>query len=332
MRFSSVLFVSAAWQLGVSRVESFAPMTTKRTAFGTSLLFAEDASTTSIVEEETTTTKTRTTASERLASPLSFDDMVGQASRAMREAYEKGITRQIVRVLLPRDPTSGDLGVLYEKNVELRNRNVLLVPPDESWQGGIMQLYRAVSPTCEEILRRFSKNPGGIPPRIQEDRSVDESGVDGVGLWMTENQSPADDVSCFVQPTQETVDAVEKISKQAGDRLVVLLNPQWRNIDDALDTASKSDGVFAGLASFLGGKGNSLRRLEEMGYKSVFTLEGYICKGINVRLMQRLDSDWAVFAENESTYTFVGTSPTRPSYQVVDTMLSDNGFERTLLY
>jgi hypothetical protein len=85
---------------------------------------------------------------------------------------------------------------------------------------------------------------------------VDESGVDGVGLWITQGASPEDDVSCFVQPSQETIDAIESISSQAGSRLVALVNPQWRITDDALDTASREEGtVFGNLASFLGGKG-----------------------------------------------------------------------------
>ena len=33
-----------------------------------------------------------------------------------------------------------------------------------------------------------------------EDRSIDESGVDGIGLWMSQSQNPSDDISCFVQP------------------------------------------------------------------------------------------------------------------------------------
>lgn len=83
-------------------------------------------------------------------------------------------------------------------------------------------------------------------------------------------------------------------------RLVLLLNPQWRNIDDALDTASRQGGVLGSFASFLGGKGNSLKKLENLGFESVYTIEGYVCKGGNVRLMKRFDSDWIVFAENDS--------------------------------
>ena len=294
-------------------------------------LAAERDSSTSSASSTTTTASTDTTGTTDTTStlrvPVSFDEMVRATSSAMSDAYQKGITRQILRILLPRDPTSQDLGIMFEGDADLSTNNLLLYPVDESWQGGIMQLYRAAAPTCQAILRRFSRNEGGIPPRLIEDRSIDESGVDGIGLWMSQNASPAEDVSCFVQPTQETMDAMESISSQAGTRLVCLLNPQWRNVNDALDTASQESGFLGSLASFLGGKGNALKRLDILGYKNVFTVEGYVCKGGNIRLVKRFDSDWAVFAENDSAtdYIQVGTSQNRPTYQDCDKMLDNMG-------
>mmetsp|Transcript_2369 Transcript_2369/g.6877 ORF Transcript_2369/g.6877 Transcript_2369/m.6877 type:complete len:356 (-) Transcript_2369:113-1180(-) len=262
--------------------------------------------------------------------PLSFEEMIKLASSAVSDAYEQGITRQSVRVLLPRDASSGDLGVQYENDaiVDGRNEeNVVLVPPDETWQGGSPQLYRACAPTAQEILRRVSKDVGGVPPRMVEDRSIDESGVDGIGLWMSQSQNPADDISCFVQPSQETIGAIEGISGQAGDRLVMLMNPQWRNVDDALDAASKKGGILGGFASFLGGKGASLQKLEELGFKDTLSIEGYVCRGGNIRFVRRFDSDYVVFAENDAgtAYIKVGTSKMRPTYQDIDQMLEDNG-------
>jgi hypothetical protein len=178
------------------------------------------------------------------------------------------------------------------------------------------------------VCSRYSRNAGGgVVPRLQEDRSVDESGVDGIGIWITQGSAPEDDVSCFVQPSQESIDAIESISGQAGKRLVALLNPQWRIADDALDKASKSEGAFGALASFLGGKGDALRRLDALGFESVYILEGYVCRGGNIRLIKRFDSDWAVFAENDAAtdYIKVGTSKTRPTYQEADAMLEDKG-------
>lgn len=264
---------------------------------------------------------------EELSVPVNFNEMVNQASKAINDAYAAGYTRQIVRVLLPRDPANAQLGQFYEDDVEIDSANVVLVPPDETWQGGIMQLYRSAEPTCRDILRRCSRNTGGIPPKITEDRSIDESGVDGVGLLITENQSPADDISCFVQPTQETVPTIESISRQAGKRLVTIVNPQWRDVDDALDSYSKQEGLFGSIAAFMGGKGGSLKRLNESGFKYVFVVEGYVCKGGNIKLLKRFDSDWAVFAEkdDESGYISVGTSERRPTYQDCDKMMDKMG-------
>ncbi|CAJ1943611.1 unnamed protein product [Cylindrotheca closterium] len=265
---------------------------------------------------------------ESLYFPLTFDDMVKQTSSTMQAAYEKGMTRQTIRILLPRSTDSENLGQFYETDAENEMGDSVLVPPDETWQGGIMQLYRACSYSCQEILRQFTRNAaGGVVPRLQEDRSVDESGVDGIGLWLTQGSTPADDVSCFVQPAQETVSAIESISQQAGSRLVTLMNPQWRITDDALDTASRSEGAWGTFASFLGGKGGSLRKLEELGFTNVFVMEGYVCRGGNTRMMKRFDSDWAVFAENDAGTEFikVGTSETRPTYQDIDAMLEEKG-------
>jgi len=162
---------------------------------------------------------------------------------------------------------------------------------------------------------------------------VDESGVDGIGLWVTENVDAKDDVSCFVQPSQETVDYVEAISKQAGERLVMLLNPQWRSVDDALDASSKAGGFFGKLASSLGGKGGSMKRLDDLGYQAVFTIEGYVCKNRDIRLIKRFDSDWRVFAADAEgqNYTPVGSSKERPTYQECDKMLGDAGIQLSYL-
>jgi hypothetical protein len=258
--------------------------------------------------------------------------MIRDSSNAMRDAELEGINRQIIRILLPRDPMSGNLGQYFEDDVEVEGGNrgtqdLLLAPPDESWQGGIMQLYRAALPSAKEVLRRVGGEVGGVPPKLVEDRSIDESGVDGVGLLMTQSNDPKDDISCFVQPLQETMDAILNISSQAGQRLCVLMNPQWRNVDDALDSASKTEGIFGSLATFLGGKGESLKKLEDAGYKEVYTIEGYVCKGGNVRLMKRFDSDWVVFAENDSETNFIrmGDMKVRPTYQDVEKMLDDKG-------
>jgi Domain of unknown function (DUF1995) len=171
----------------------------------------------------------------------------------------------------------------------------------------------------------FSKVDSGVPSRIEEDRTIDESGVDGVGLLKTELSS-GERASCFVQPSQETVDDyVNEQVNQGG--LVLLFNPQWRLTDDVFDQASKEGGFFGQMASFLGGKGNTLKRLDDLNFKSVYSFEGYVCRGYNARMVKRFDSDYVVFCEkSNSNYERVGTMPGRPTYQEVEKMLIDKGY------
>ena len=46
------------------------------------------------------------------------------------------------------------------------------------------KLYRAASPTAKDILRQLCPTGAatGVPPKITEDRAIDESGVDGIGM------------------------------------------------------------------------------------------------------------------------------------------------------
>jgi Domain of unknown function (DUF1995) len=306
------------------------------------------------------TSSTDTTTTRRVVScPQTLEEMIRQVTSAAKEASEQGMDRQIVRILVPRDAGSGDFGTFFEASLSSSTttsqmNNVLLVPPDESWQGGIMQLYRAVMPTAMEVLRRLSVSTiTGMPDRVVEDRSVDESGVDGVGRLSTTSSSnnnavDATAIVCYVQPTQETVSDyilssssssssssnsnLNAKNKEAKPTTIMLLNPQWRQVNDALDTASAGNGLFSGLANFLGGKGGTLKNLNDAGYQPIYTLEGYVCRGNNVRLLQVLDSDWTVFCEKDNdSFIRVGqtVAATRPTYQQVDAMLqeSDIGFK-----
>jgi hypothetical protein len=311
------LVAAAVLSLLVVQVTCFLPSSQQRSSLASS---RTGWTATYMSAAETTTAapqKNRTPSSV----PNTWDEMVRQAATAMKQAEAAGQKRQIVRLLLPRDPNAGDFGKAVEAGVKDNMDAAVLVPPDESWQGGIMQLYRVAAPTCEAILRQYSAKDVGLPPRVTEDRSVDESGVDGVGLLQT------DSVTCWLQPTQENVEAICARTNDNADDMVVVMNPQWRMVDDALDTASKGEpGFFSAMASFLGGKGGTLRELSDTGFQPVYSLEGYVCRGSNVRLLQVLDSDWAVFCERDDgeSYVSVGSATARPNYQQVEEMLNDS--------
>jgi hypothetical protein len=116
------------------------------------LLNAKSYSPSSTLWMSTTDEETKENVTE-LYIPLSFQEMVKQVSSAMEDAYAEGKTRQMVRLLLPRSSENDLLLQYYEDDAEVDLSKVILAPPDETWQGGIMQLYRAASFSCQEILR-----------------------------------------------------------------------------------------------------------------------------------------------------------------------------------
>lgn len=58
------------------------------------------------------------------------------------------------------------------------------------------------------------------------------------------------------------------------------------------------------------------------------SLEGYVCKGGNVRLIKRFDSDWIVFAKNNDgdAFAHVGSMEDRPTCQDVENVGRERGW------
>ena len=313
------------------------------------LILKNGMTTTQLMESTTSTTSSSSSILEStnvdessLEMPLNVDQMIQQVATTILEARSQtNCCRQTVRILLPRDLNNANLGTYYESEDE-ESTEFVLVPPDESWQGGIMQLYRSAVPTCEDILKNLSNTFSitGIPPKIIEDRTIDDSGVDGVGILTTktnirskkDEEDEEEEITCYVQPLQETVPTILRNMKDGSNKgLTVLVNPQWRLVDDALDSASQMDGFLGSLASFLGGKGGVLKQLVDADFQNTYTLEGYVCKGRNVRLLKTFNSKWTIWAETDNStnrnpeFKLIGTSSSndRPSYQDIESMFDD---------
>ena len=272
MKFFTVALV-------LSRAAAFAPPSNVERCYAASRLSSTENGDNAVAVVDRTETES---VEDSLAVPLTYNEMVSQVADTMALASEKGYKRQLVRILLPRDASSGKLGEMYEPQAETSTRakaqEMKLIPTDESWQGGIMQLLRACTPTMTDVMTELcpTYKTTGVPPSILEDRKIDESGVDGVSLLYTSTGSSAntkessggggffggflgdftpptlsdDDVCVFVQPTQEIIESVSSISSASNDALIALVNPQWRNVDDALDSASSQDNIFGAFASF----------------------------------------------------------------------------------
>lgn len=141
MKSGNILISILSALVSATVVQPFAPV--RQNARGARAMF--------MATEETATSVDNVT--DSLTIPVTFDEMVRMASSAMTDAQEQGLNRQMMRVLLPRDPQNEQLGVFFEEDADVDTQNLVLFPIDESWQGGIMQLYRAAQPTVEAILR-----------------------------------------------------------------------------------------------------------------------------------------------------------------------------------
>lgn len=235
--------------------------------------------------------------------------MLQQAIGCVRRAREAGENRLTLRCFLPRGEADE------------------LTPPDESWQGGIMQLFAAASPLTRELLSLMSSSVAGVPPKLSEQR-LDVSGVDGESLWLAQSSQPEDDAMGFVQPSTEQLKQIDAACASAGSRPVLLVNPQWKERDDPLDALSRKSGLLGSLGNFLGGKAATEERLATLGFRDVYTLATYRCRGSLIFLQLAYPYGWTAFYRqgvSDEEWKPLMASVTRPTYQEVEAALVDAG-------
>jgi len=240
-----------------------------------------------------------------LSPPTSKKEMLAQAVGCIKRAKEDGMNRYILRLFLPRGPED------------------TLIPCDESWEGGIMQLFSVASPLIRELLMQLSTSVAGVPPTLREQR-LDSSGVDGESVWLAESSQPQDDAMGFVQPSTEQIAQIEAASNNAGERPILLCNPQWKERDDPLDALSREKGWKGSLGNFLGGKASTEASLLELGFKDVYTLATYRCRGSLIFLQLAYPHGWTAFYRegvDDETWKPLLASQARPVYKEVEDAL-----------
>lgn len=128
--------------------------------------------------------------------PRGPQETVAQAVAACTRAWEAGVKRQRVELLLP-----------------------LIGATDlDDWPGGIRQQFKAAQPMVEELLRELKKLPG-LEGRLSA-RILDDG--DAVAAW------EGGALAAVLFPTAETLGEVRKIAEARRDGLVLIVNPQWQ--------------------------------------------------------------------------------------------------------
>lgn len=129
--------------------------------------------------------------------PQSKEECVAQAAQASLRAWDDGIRRQAIELLLPQAHPTEDGG----------------------WPGGIRQQFRVAKPMVEALLLRL-KEHSGLEGRITAEL-LDEG--DCVGAWQSER------LAAVLFPTADTLPDLRRIDDAlSGKRLTLVVNPQWQ--------------------------------------------------------------------------------------------------------
>ena len=250
--------------------------------------------------------------------PLTVDDMVRQASRAVERAFAEGYTRQIVRFNL--------ISVVNEGDTEQAATD------ENEWPGGAKQIYReAGAPLTEALLREVrAPTKNKYPEKRSQSPKLTQQPVwdfDGTAIHTAEAaEGPSADIQAYVFPNTDTkyLQDIDDISTAIGsERLFLLVNPSWKNVDswgfnilapnakqraqkvifggnDSDDTnGSSSNNGKNDDASGTGTEGTSKSKLayEETYSMNVFYVRGEKCVALNV-----YPYDWQIFAFREDDY------------------------------
>jgi len=234
-----------------------------------------------------------------LAVPKSPEQMVASAAAGIRRARDTGCLRQIVNIVVPLPTT-----VLREgKSVWDQD------DPIDPWPGGLKQQY----PYAVDLGRSIMQQVVGAAKSAVNDQVLDAE--DACGLIMAQGGQPSEDSALVLFPGCDQLDLMEKVDKMCGERLLVLLNPQFRRPGDF--------GLFQ--------RKQAASAYFDRGYQTSFSFEEFACRGEDVKLVGEWDVEnprWRAFVmlsdeETDGRPLHDGELPDRPAYTDLERMINE---------
>lgn len=223
--------------------------------------------------------------------PDDAPSMIQQAASAVERAYADGIVRQTVRFAL-----------LGEEEAMSGVQN--------EWPGGVEQMYReAGRPLTESLLsevRAFAKisaedteeretlQSNRMPPEV---RAEDIWGFDGSAKISSQSAAGSrGDVTAVVFPNTDTkyLKDIESFDKEVGpDRLLLLVNPFWRDVESW---------GFNILAP--NGKKRAQEVIFDNGYDVTYAVLRFSARGEDCVALKSYPFDWQMYAYREDPSWF----------------------------
>ena len=198
------------------------------------------------------------------ALPGSPTQMITLAARCINEARQGGISRQTCSIVVP-EPVETDPGDL------------------DPWPGGIRQVSREAAPYIESLLKVAF--PGSTV------RSTTLDVESGVTQYVAEGDIAADDACLLAFADTTNIDLVQQLDDACGDRLLILLNPQFSTVNDFTFFSR-------GKAKVLLGEGTIYDR-----FKYAFCLQEIGVRSEDVQLVFNHGVGWAAYASVGASYS-----------------------------
>ena len=147
--------------------------------------------------------------------------MLQRAAASVKRAAEAGVLRQTIKVVVPDDTrTYKVFGAVPIQGTS--------APEDlDPWPGGLKQQYPIALDLGSQIMQAVT----GASDRVCNTQVLDAE--DACGLILAQGTTPAEDAACVLFPGTDQMDDLEKVeSMVGGKRLLCLLNPQFKRLED----------------------------------------------------------------------------------------------------
>jgi hypothetical protein len=221
---------------------------------------------------------TKKTSSRVVPVPDDAKSMIQQAASAIERAFKDGIVRQTVRLALitEDEDMSGELN---------------------EWPGGAKQMFReAGRPLTEALLREVQVGPrteSNLPPTIT---TKDVWDFDGSAICIAKSENEESDVSALIFPNTDAkyLKDIESIASDVGpDKLFLLINPFWRNVES-----------FGFNILQPNGKKRAQEVIFDNGYDVTYAVLRFSARGEDCVAIKAYPYEWQMYAYREDPSWF----------------------------
>jgi len=226
--------------------------------------------------------------------------MVQRAADSISRAVKAGVTRQLVRIVVPDDErTYKVFGA-----VEIQGTSA---PEDlDPWPGGLKQQYPIALGLGRKMLQRVT----GCEAAAVSDQVLDAE--DACGLILAQSATAAGDAACVLFAGTDQIGKLAEIDAMANGRLLCLVNTQFKRLED-----------FS-----LWQRGRAKAAYFEKGYEVTYAFEEFAARGEDVKLCCEYGLGWRAFVllddQGEAVPLHQGALPERPSYKWIEQQINKN--------